>query len=168
MSTPSDALSPQARLAASRKAIVRHMKRDHRKDLHDDRAPGLEYALDADDGQAYDAYGGVGQDDGSGSRLSAALHLVKYAVRSWWHHHPVNVAYDFARPVVHRFAANEPYKLLGIAAGVGAAAVLIRPWRLVSLGGVALAALKSSEFSSLALSMLSSSRSDPHDQKTTR
>jgi len=37
----------------------------------------------------------------------------------------------------------------------GAAAVAFKPWRLVSLGGVLLAALKSSEISGTLLSMLS-------------
>lgn len=160
--TPSDTLSPQERLAASRKAIVRHMNRDHKKEPH---PPVDAYELDAD---GYDPYGGFGADESGDSRLSGTLSIVKHALKAWWHHHPVNVAYEFAQPVIGRFAANQPFKLLGIAAAVGAASVVIRPWRLVSLGGVALAAIKSSEFSGLALSMLSGSRSESNNTKTTR
>ena len=47
-------------------------------------------------------------------------------------------------------------QLLGIAAAAGAAVVLIRPWRLVSMTSLLLATLKSSQVSALALALLSS------------
>jgi hypothetical protein len=58
--------------------------------------------------------------------------------------------------VLGNYAREKPLQLLGIAAVAGAAAVAFKPWRLVSLGSVLLAALKSSEISGALLSMLSS------------
>jgi hypothetical protein len=58
--------------------------------------------------------------------------------------------------VLAEYARQRPLKLVGIAAGLGALLVVTRPWRLVSLGGLAVAALKSSQVSNFALSFLSS------------
>ena len=133
--------SPQERLANSRKAIVRHMSRDS-KSVDDTGNPDLD------------------ETEQLRSASSGAWGVVKHAIQAWWHHHPVSVAFDLARPAIGHYAEDKPFKLLGIAAGVGAAAVLFRPWRLVSLGGVLLAALKSSELSGALHSLISSSRQD--------
>lgn len=142
-------LTPQERLAISRKAIVRHMNRDEAPG-HDNagHAPG-----DASDEQGSSAYG--------------PLQIVQRALRAWWQHHPANIALDVARPVVAEYAREHPVRLLGAAAGIGAAAVLLKPWRLVSLGGVLLATMKSSDLSGIVLSMLSSS-SHPQDPDSPR
>lgn len=134
-------LTPQERLAISRKAIVRHMNRDE--------APGHDNASRA-------------AGDASDQQGSSPLQLVQRALRAWWQHHPANIALDVARPVVAEYAREHPVRLLGAAAGIGAAAVLLKPWRLVSLGGILLATMKSSDLSGLVLSMLSSS-SHPQD-----
>ena len=133
--------SPQERLAYSRKAIVRHMSRDN-KSPDDTGDPDLDETKQ------------------QRSASSGTWGIVKHAIQAWWHHHPVSVAFDLARPAIGHYAEDKPFKLLGIAAGVGAAAVLFRPWRLVSLGGVLLAALKSSELSGALHSLISSSRQD--------
>ena len=133
--------SPQERLANSRKAIVRHMSRDSRAREDADSADFDE--AEQSPGTSHGAWG-----------------IVKRAVRGWWCHHPVSVAVDLARPAIGHYAERQPFKLLGIAAGVGAAAVLLRPWRLVSVGGLLLAALKSSELSGALHSLISSSRQD--------
>lgn len=135
--------TPQERLASSRRAIVRHMTRDHKgaREAQRHESDGLEGFGDFD---------GEPVHEGTGT-----WSVIKGAIRSWWHYHPANVAFDFARPMINQYAEDKPYKLLGIAAGVGAAAVVLRPWRLMSLGGIALAAVKSSGLSSLVLSMIS-------------
>lgn len=81
------------------------------------------------------------------------------AVRAWWRNHPVSVALDVAKPVVGRYAEAHPFKLLVVAAAVGAAAVVIRPWRLVSVGGLALAAVKSAAVPGVLMSLFSSTQS---------
>jgi hypothetical protein len=141
--------SPQERLANSRRAIVRHMSRDSRS------------RDDADSPNPDEI-----EQRNTSSTSSGTWGVVKHAIQAWWHHHPVSVAYDLARPAIGHYAQDKPFKLLGIAAGVGAAAVLFRPWRLMSLGGVLLATLKSSELSGALHSVLSSSRQaavDPDD-----
>lgn len=136
--------SPQERLAISRRAIVRHMNRDS-KSRDDSGSPDL------DEGE---------QVEPVSSASSGTWGIVKHAIQAWWHHHPVSVAFDLARPAIGHYAEDKPFKLLGMAAGLGAAAVLLRPWRLVSLGGLLLATLKSSELSGALHSLLSTSRQD--------
>ena len=87
---------------------------------------------------------------------SGTWQVIKLGLNSWWRHHPANMALAIATPLLHRYANRKPFKLLAISAGVGAAVVLSKPWRLISIGGFAVAALKSSEFSALVASLLTS------------
>ena len=141
-------LTPQERLAISRKAIVKHMNRYHREneDRNDD---------DFDDS------------DESPSAPHGTLSIIKHAVRVWWHRHPANAAVDLARPLLSDYASAHPFKLLGISAGVGAAVVVIRPWHAVSVGGLLVAAVKASGLSSALISMLSSVTHHPEKINTT-
>ena len=143
-------LTPQERLAVSRKAIVRYMTQDdapsagQRRYAHKDDDPG----------------------DGSTQNQRSHWQVIKRAVRAWWQHHPAQLAFDLAQPVLGRYAEEKPLRLLGVAAGVGAAVVLLRPWRLVSLSGLLIATLKSSELSGFLLSLLSTkpeSTTNPKD-----
>ena len=93
--------------------------------------------------------------DPVGKPKSMALQTLTRTVQAWWRHHPAKVALEIAEPVLDRYAKNKPYQLLGIAAAAGAAAVLVRPWRLVSVTGLLLAALKSSGLANVALSFVS-------------
>ena len=133
MMNDNTALSPRERLDKSRQAIVRQMGHDH-------------HATPVEQG------GSDTEIDASASTWS----LVKQTASSWWHGHPASLALDFAKPRMQRFAQEQPVKLLAISAGMGAAAVLLRPWRLISLTGLVLAALKSSEVTGLASSLLAS------------
>jgi hypothetical protein len=136
--------TPQERLAASRKAIVRNMSRDEKHFARNEDAP-------------YE----IGDESGtSESGKSFWPSAVGRAVQVWWRQHPFSMAVDVARPVLGRYAQNQPLKLLGVAAAVGAAAVLIRPWRLISVGGIALAAVKSAAVPSVLMSMFSSTDPD--------
>lgn len=135
-------LSATERLAFSRSKLVRHMSGDVRN---------------IEDGLAGEEEIDVTLANGA-KRLSTAVGtwgLLKLAVNSWWRHHPANMAVLVATPLFHRYADRKPFQLLAFAAGLGAAAVLLKPWRLISLGGLALATLKSSEFSGLVASLLS-------------
>ena len=128
----------------SRRAIVKHMNRHHRH--HRDHA--LEMGYEPDDA------------DDSGSSQRGALGAMKHAIRAWWHRHPASSAVELARPILGDYARVHPFKLLGAAAGIGAAAVLVRPWRMISVGGLLLATIKSSGLSSVLLSLLTN-RSQP-------
>ena len=138
--------TPLERLAASRKALIRHMSGD-------DRRP-----------EDHDDFDG---DEPFHAASSGAWETVRHAMRAFWRKHPVGVAIDLARPVIGKYAEEQPFKLLGISAGIGAAAVLLRPWRLVSLGAVLVAALKSSELSNMLFSMLATARHDAEKPSTT-
>ena len=130
--------TPQERLAASRKAIVRHMTRD-------------EKTLASSD-EPYE----IGDESGLTSNTSSFWpSALARAVRTWWRHHPVSMAVDVAKPVVGRYAKGHPFTLLGVAALAGAAIVVTRPWRLLSVGGILLAAIKSAAVPSVLMSLFS-------------
>ena len=131
-------LTAQDRLTISRKAIVNYMTQDGT----------------SDSGQNTTDFGLPNGRSGSGK--SSIWQTFKRTVRLWWQHHPAQIAIDVAQPVLGNYAREKPLQLLGLAAVVGAAAVLIRPWRLVSMTGLLYATIKSTEFSGLLLSLLSS------------
>lgn len=134
-------LTAQQRLANSRQAIIRHM--------------GLEAPEDG--GFAPDA-GAAGEDGKNIDTSAGTWTLAKQVASTWWHGHPARLAVDIAKPALQTYAEHQPLRLLGISAGIGAAAVVLRPWRLISVTGLLLAALKSSEISGAVQSMLSPGR----------
>lgn len=132
------ALSPSQRLDQSRRAIVRYM-------AHDDAA----------------GHGPAGDHDSSAAGMDGSdstWGLIKQVAGSWWRGHPAHLALDIAKPLLQTYAEQKPLKLLGISAGLGAAAVLLRPWRLISLTGLAATLLKSTEMSGVVHSLLSAGR----------
>ncbi len=71
----------------------------------------------------------------AGAATSATPVLTKaiwVAAQSWWRKQPVSVAIDLAEPVLGIYASRYPLCLVALAAGVGAATTLSRPWRWVS------------------------------------
>ena len=80
---------------------------------------------------------------------------------AWWQHHPVQMAVDIGRPFLNNYARTKPVQLLGMAAVAGAAVVLVKPWRLVSITGLALAAFKSTNLPGTLLSMVTGAKSRP-------
>lgn len=134
--------SPQARLIASRKALIRQMARN---DGHtgNDQPNGLHGSSDAESAEAP-----------TGTERSSAWQIFTQAAMTWWQHHPVQMALDIGRPFLNNYARDKPLQLLGIAASIGAAAVFVKPWRLVSVTGLAVAALKSTKLSTTLLSLL--------------
>ncbi|MDP1565830.1 MAG: hypothetical protein Q8L91_06140 [Polaromonas sp.] len=136
-------LSAVQRLAASRQAIVRDMNGEE---------PELDQAGQSD---ASEHVRESGIDASSGS-----WDLVKQVTVSWWRSHPAHLALDVAKPIVQDYARAQPVKLLGISAATGAALVLLRPWRFLSLTGVGLALLKSTEVSGIVQSLIHGGRSD--------
>jgi hypothetical protein len=132
-----------SRLARSRLAIVDHMhRRERRHDPRDDRAHPHEFdpAFDAEPPRPPGA-GWMGR--------------VQHAVRMWWRYHPAHMAVDVAAPVLRTYARRNPVQLLAISAGIGAAFVFLRPWRLISITGLLVAVVKSSQLSNVVLSALS-------------
>ncbi len=146
---PAHELSPGERLAMTRRDIVNFMKQENRhRPAHEHTTSGTESAQDSD---AADTAEGNEPDSDDGT-----WQMLKRTLSAWWHAHPARLALEVAEPVLHKYAEKHPLKLLAIGAGAGAALVLARPWRLVSLTGVALAALKSSQLSAVAASLIKS------------
>jgi hypothetical protein len=133
-------LSPQQRLAHSREALLRHMGHG---------APQAGASDHSDDDHA---------DDGQVDASASTWDLAKQVAGAWWQGHPAHLAVNLAKPVLQTYAEKKPLQLLGIAAGIGAAVVILRPWRLMSLTGVLLATLKSTEVSSLVKSLIPGSK----------
>lgn len=128
-------LSPRERLALSRQAIVRHMNPESAEVTPGE--PGDESTRREIDASA------------------STWDLARQVLISWWRSHPAHVAVDLARPVLSNFAEDKPVKMLAISAGLGAAVALLRPWRLMSLTGVLLAAVKSPHLSGVISSLFS-------------
>ncbi|MEC5213416.1 hypothetical protein RCH06_001966 [Polaromonas sp. CG_9.5] len=141
-------LTPQERLAISRRAIIRHMNR---------------HSLEVD------TLGDEGFDDSDEPRQNSVgtMGIIKHAMRVWWHRNPASTAVELASPLLDDYAKAHPFKLISISAGVGAAVVVIRPWRMVSTGTLLAAAIKSSGLTSALISMLSSVAYHPQNTDKT-
>ena len=137
------AITPVQRLAASRQQLMMYMANGEQAD-------------EQSSGQHHDDSGQPGGSQDRAHRpANSAFHKIMHTVQMWWRHHPAKMALDIAEPALHQYATHKPYQLLGIAAGVGVATVFVRPWRLVSITGLLIAAIKSSGMANMALSMLS-------------
>ena len=135
--------SPQTRLVASRKALFRYMER------HDGQSDTNASDSEPDSGDTQRP------DDGhSNAGRSSTWRILTEAALSWWQHHPLQIAVGISRPFLNNYARDKPVQLLGIAAGIGAVAILIKPWRLFSVTSLVVAALKSTRLSTTLLSLL--------------
>ncbi len=144
------ALTPQQRLAISRRALLRQLHGDHPEET----LPPPYAFEDDDDVYLYSAQPG----EQVGWR-SVARRLGE----RWWRRHPANAVGQLAKPLLKRYAREQPFKVLGTAAGIGAAVVLIKPWRLLSLTAVLAAVLKTSDIADLVTTLMqnnSTSRKD--------
>lgn len=144
-------LPPRERLAMTRRDIVHFMRQEtrhrptteHSSNSRDDAAPHAAAQPDEEDGRGADDVGSTWQ-------------TLKRTLSAWWQAHPARLAVEVAEPLLQKYAEKHPLKLLAIGAGAGVAIVLARPWRLVSLTGLAVAALKSSQLSAMAASWIKS------------
>jgi hypothetical protein len=130
------------RLARSRLAILDHVHRRQRR--NDPREEAMGYAGDAEPPP-----GGLPPlGDGWFGHLG-------YVLRTWWRHHPAHMAVELATPALQMVGRRKPWHLLGVSAAVGAAVVLARPWKLISVTTLVVAIAKSSQLSNVLLSALS-------------
>lgn len=145
--------TPQQRLAASRQAILKTMR-----SRGDPRAgPHAQAFLDDSlDTPTFDS-----------SR--STWRTIQHAIRVWWYNHPAQMALELGKPVLDNYAQEKPLQLLGISAATGAAFVLLKPWRLVSMTGLAIAAIKYSNVSGFVVSLLTTrphGPTPPHKNNT--
>lgn len=132
-----EALTPEQRLAASRQRLIGYMTQGE---------------------EPTSSQGSLGSSEAASQPSqpkNAMMQPLTRTVQAWWRHHPAKMALEIAEPVLDQYAKDKPYQLLGLAAAVGAATILVRPWRLVSVTGLLLATFKSSGLANAALSLVS-------------
>lgn len=93
--------------------------------------------------------------------------LLKRTARRWWSRHPASTVTAVAVPLLGAYTRQAPLKVLGVAALVGAAVVVTRPWRLLSAGALMAATIRPADLSALVLSMLTQVASQPPQHTTT-
>jgi len=134
------------KLGRSRRAILEHVARRQRH--HDPR-------------EEPQAFGGTEADWAGDEEIpdpgSGWFGHMKHAVRTWWRYHPAHMAVDLATPLMRNYARRKPLQLLGISLAAGAALTFARPWKLISIGTLVLAVLKSSQLSHLLMAAMSAS-----------
>jgi hypothetical protein len=136
------------KLVQTRLAIIAYVqRREHRSGggaaRHEGDAAGAEAEREQD------------LEDESHGRVHGWFHALKRAGRAWWRQHPAHAGLELATPVLSDYAARKPVAFLGMSALVGAALVVARPWRLISVTGLLVALLKSSQLSSMVVSAMS-------------
>ncbi|MGO4393845.1 hypothetical protein AB4Z46_21030 [Variovorax sp. M-6] len=137
MAVDSRSLTPQQRLAMSRRALVAQFQGslpEEKEDL---------YALAPRPATS----------PGASEDLSWAP-VARHVVRRWWRRHPVNAAGQIARPLLERYAREQPARLMGAAAAAGALVVLVKPWRLLSVTALVAAVLKTSDVADLVTTLM--------------
>ena len=68
-------------------------------------------------------------DSDTGRALSTGALAAQRLVNAWWRRHPLHVVADIGEPLLEKYARRHPYRLLAIAAALGAAVVVLKPWR---------------------------------------
>jgi hypothetical protein len=146
VATERESLTPQERLAISRRALVAQLQgREHRADV---REPVEEAAAQPT------------QRESIIDRVAWAS-VARSVVQRWWRRHPAHAAGQLARPLIERYAREQPLKLIAAAAGTGALIVLIRPWRLLSITAVLAAVLKTSDVADLVTTVMHKNPNSP-------
>lgn len=155
------ARTARERLEHTRRELLRSMNRE-RGDApregpadtpYDDAQEGPWPDTDAA-GQARASRSG---DDG----LGATWQNLRQTAGAWWRSHPAHLALEVAEPVFEKYARAHPVRVLALSAAAGAALVLARPWRLISVTGLLVAAVRSTQMSALASAMLRPQSAEP-------
>ncbi|MDR6537373.1 hypothetical protein [Variovorax soli] len=148
MDIESRGLTPQQRLAVSRRALVAQLQgREH---PHDAAGP-----FEASEPEPQSARRETVLD-----RI-AWVAVARRVAQRWWRRHPANAAGQLARPLIERYARERPAQLMVAAAGAGALIVLIRPWRLLSITAVLAAVLKTSDVADLVTTLMHKNQDSP-------
>ncbi|MRD46256.1 hypothetical protein GHT07_03125 [Caenimonas koreensis DSM 17982] len=82
------------------------------------------------------------------------------AAGTWWRRHPARTGLDLVTPMLSSYAARRPVVYLGAAVALGGLVVVTRPWRLISVTGLVIAVLKSSQLSGMVMSAISAASYD--------
>jgi hypothetical protein len=135
------------KLARSRLALIEHMQRRERRDEKKEARRAREREQGEQDEQ--------GWDKSEASDAAGWFANLKRAASAWWRSHPARLGVELATPVLSGYATRKPAQFLAIAAGVGALVMVTRPWRLISVTGLVVTLLKSSQLTSVIMSAMS-------------
>ncbi len=91
--------------------------------------------------------------------------LFEAGLASWWHDHPARAGVSLLRSATAEYARKKPMQVVTIAAVAGAAVVLLKPWRMVSVSALVLSLFRSSNFTGVATSMLETAAQSMQKEK---
>lgn len=131
------------KLAQSRLAIMEHVNRKDRRSERPERPDAGEPGNEP------------GESEAKAAARTGWVANLSDAGKSWWRRHPASMALELATPSLASFARRHPFQFLGGAAVLGAVVLVARPWKLISVTGVLVAVLKSSEITGLVMSAIS-------------
>lgn len=89
------------------------------------------------------------------------ISMARGITQRWWRRHPANAVGQLARPMLERYAREQPATLMAAAAATGALVVLVKPWRLLSITAVLAAVLKTSDVADLVTTLMHKNPSPP-------
>lgn len=151
MAAEVSALTAQQRLALSRRALVDQLQGGLPRNANAERdAHGY-----GDDNYDNEAYVGKSRISGLMDRF-AWTSMAKRVGQRWWRRHPANTVTQLAQPLLQHYAREQPLKLVCIAAAAGAVAVLVKPWRLLSVTAVLAAIMKTSDLADVVNTLIQS------------
>jgi hypothetical protein len=143
------------RMARTRLAIIEHI---HRKEGRHERR---EAGSSRPEGQEFASW----EEEHDERRGPAGWFAhIKRVGGAWWRSHPANMGLELATPMLSSYARRKPVQFLAIAAAAGAVVMIARPWRLISVTGLLVALVKSSQLSGLVMSAMSAADYPKDDQ----
>lgn len=150
--------SAKRRLENSRRALLQNMMRNQ---TTSSRRPDGPDEANSEPAGAYASSADAAAAAGAASEgVKGLWRTLRRTAKAWWRSHPAHLAVEVGEPLLDKYAAANPLKLLAISAAIGGAVVLAKPWRLISVTGLLIAALRSTQVSGLLASLLSP---EPHD-----
>ena len=154
-------LTPQERLAISRRALVRQLNGE---DDSDDGGRGGRRAAPERPEEMHAADETADHRQTSSARgRNQWVSMARSMTERWWRRHPAHAAGQLARPLLEHYARKEPAKLMALAAATGAVIVLTKPWRLLSFTAVLAAVLKTSDVADVVNTLMQKNTSPRKD-----
>ena len=139
------------KLAQTRLAIIAHVQRRERR-----RERAADARTSASAAATTSELGAEAQPAAASGGWFASL---KRVAGAWWRHHPAHMGLELATPVLSAYAARKPRAVPGHRRRWSArCSWSSRPWRLISVTGLLVALVKSSQLSSMVLSAMSAGR----------
>lgn len=156
-------LTPQQRLALSRRALVRQLRGGtgrRAEQLHtSDFGPEEDQEYAHHDSHAdLPPHGGAAAPGLAGN---VWFSMGRSVAERWWRRHPAHAVGQLARPLLERYARKQPAKLMAIAVATGAVVVLVKPWRLLSVTAVLAAVMKTSDVADVVNTLMQKNSSPP-------